>query len=123
MRARPRSSRCESRGSSFTARCFSDRAGCDLIARALLRGQDEVTDVLLAALAKQLHRIGVAVDDRLEEDLAILVGGQRALGPAAHLVEQLREPRVGLAVLLRDLALDALRERGARAGRGDRDRE
>ena len=39
----------------------------------------------------------------LEERLAVLVGGQRALRPAADLVEQHGQARVGLAVLLGDL--------------------
>src|SRR4051812_4932736 len=89
---------------------------------ALRRG-DEVAHGLLIALPEQLDRVGVAVHDRLEEDLAVLIGGQRALGPAAHLVEQHREPRIGLAVLVGDLVADALGERRRRAGRGDGNRE
>ena len=84
-----------------------------------LGGGDQVEHGGLVALAQQRDRVGVAVDDALEERLAVLVGGQRALGPAADVVEQHREPRVGLAVLLGDLGLDALgeRRRGARRWR------
>src|SRR5215204_1145625 len=73
-----------------------------------LRRGDEVAHRLLVAVAEQLDRIGVAVHDRLEEDLAVLVGGQCALCPAAHLVEQHGKACVGLAVLVGDLVADAL---------------
>src|SRR6185312_12037704 len=53
-----------------------------------LRRRDEVAHGRLIAAAEQLDRVGVAVHDRFEEDLAVLVGGQRALGPAAHLVQE-----------------------------------
>src|SRR5262245_39862943 len=78
---------------------------------ALRRG-DEVADGLLIAVPEQLDRVGVAVHDRLEEDLAVLIGGKRALRPAAHLVEEDREARVGLAILVRDLVADSLGQRG-----------
>src|SRR3954451_21408736 len=73
-----------------------------------LDGCDQVAYGLFVALAEELDRIGLAVDDRLEEFLAVVVGGQRPLGPAAHLVEQLGQPRVGLAVLVGDLVAHAL---------------
>src|SRR4051795_7182734 len=87
----------------------------------LLRGRDEVAHRPLVAPAQQLDGVGLAVDDALEERLAVLVGGQRALGPAARLVEQHGQARVRLAVLLGDLALDALGQRRRCARRGDRD--
>src|SRR5919206_5040359 len=63
-----------------------------------LRGGDQVANGLLIAVPEQLDRVGVAVNDRLEEDLAVLIGGKRALRPAAHLVQENRQARVGLAV-------------------------
>ena len=72
---------------------------------------------------RQRDRVGLAVDDALEELLAVLVGGQRALRPPAHVVEHDRERRVLLAEQLGDLGLHALGERGRRAGGRDRDRE
>ena len=75
------------------------------------------------APAQQLDRVGIAVHDRLEEHLALLVGGERVLGPCSEVVQQLGEARVWLAELLGDLALQALRERRARARRRDRDRD
>src|SRR3954453_7046004 len=93
IRARPASSRCVS---------SSDR----LV--GLPRGFDEVAHRRLVAAPQQLDRIGLAVHDRLEEDLAVLIGGQRPLGPAAHLVEQHGEAGIRLAVLVRDLVADAL---------------
>ncbi len=60
--------------------------------------------------AEQLDRVGVAVDDRLEELLAVLVGGQVRLRPPARLAEQHRQARVGLAeVALRSRASCAWR--------------
>jgi len=41
---------------------------------ALLRRLDQVAELVMAALPDQLDRVGVAVDDRLEELLAVLVG-------------------------------------------------
>src|SRR6266508_453728 len=79
-----------------------------------LRRRDEVAHCVLIAAPEQLDRVGVAVHDRLEEDLAVLIGGKRALRPAAHLVQEDREPRVGLAVLVGDLVADALGQRGRR---------
>src|SRR3954454_17475888 len=84
IRARPASSRWES--SSGRGRHV-----------ALAGGLDQVAHGLLVTPAQQLDRVGVAVHDRFEEELAVLIGGQRALGPAPHLVEQDRQPRVGLA--------------------------
>src|SRR4051812_12888433 len=55
---------------------------------------DERAHAFLVARAQQLDRIGLAVDDALEERLAVLVGGQVALGPAARIVEQLGQARV-----------------------------
>src|SRR5215210_3515654 len=52
-----------------------------------LRGADQIADRVDVAVAQEGHRIGLAVDDRLEELLAVLVGGQRALRPAAGVVE------------------------------------
>jgi hypothetical protein len=49
---------------------------------AALRGLDEREHVLRLARAQQVDRVGVAVDDLLEERLAVLVGRQRALRPA-----------------------------------------
>ena len=55
--------------------------------RCSLRRLDQLEHLGLAALARtQLDRVGVAVDDPLEELLAVLVGGQRRLGPAAGVV-------------------------------------
>src|SRR5215211_61081 len=52
----------------------------------LLRRGDQLAHlVAAAALAQQLHRVGLAVDDRLEELLAVLVGGERRLRPLALL--------------------------------------
>src|SRR5690349_10033746 len=62
-----------------------------------LRRGDEVAHRLRVARAQQLDRVGLAVDDALEEGLAVLVGGQRALRPAAHVVEHDRQLRVLLA--------------------------
>src|SRR4026208_840984 len=59
---------------------------------------DEVDDAALVPRAQQLDRVRLAVDDALEERLAVLVGGQRRLGPAAGVVEQDGQARVGLAV-------------------------
>jgi len=39
-----------------------------------LRGGDEVQDGLPVARAQELDRVGLAVDDRLEERLAFLLG-------------------------------------------------
>src|SRR5207248_9794803 len=109
--------RCPRRRDGRAARLCGRGGG-----RALSRG-DEIAHRLLIALTEQLDRVGGTVDDRLEENLAVLVGGQRALGPAAHLVQELGEPRVWRAVLIGDLRLYALGERGAGAGGGDRNRE
>src|SRR3712207_2836117 len=76
-----------------------------------LGGRDDVAHRLLVTGAQELDRVGVAVDDPLEEGLAVLVGREVALGPAARLVEQHRQARVRLPVGLGDLALDALRQR------------
>src|SRR5215217_7563680 len=96
------------------------RSGQDALA---LRTRDQLAHAGLVTGAQQLHRVGLAVDDPLEERLAVLVGRQRALRPSAHLVEDHREARVLAAELLGDLALDPLGQRGRRARRGDRDRE
>ena len=64
------------------------------------------------AVAQQLDRVGTAVDDALEERLAVLIGRQRALRPRARLVQQQGEPRIRFAELLGDLALDPLGECG-----------
>src|SRR5881398_3374300 len=42
-----------------------------------LRARDEVAHRIGLAGAQQLDRVGLAVDDPLEERLAVLVGGQR----------------------------------------------
>ena len=47
-------------------------------------GLDQVAHGGLVAPAQQLDRVRLAVHDRLEERLAVLVGGQRCLRPAAH---------------------------------------
>ena len=77
----------------------------------LLGGLDQRHDIAVAPVADQLDRIGIAVDDLLEEGLAVLIGRQRRLGPAPGFVEQNREPRVGLAEAVGDLALDPLGQR------------
>src|SRR3954447_18508256 len=87
----------------------------------LARPRDEVQHGRLVAVAQERDRVRRAVDDRLEELLAVLVGGQRALGPAADVVEHDRQARVLLAELLRDLALHALGQRRRGARRRDRD--
>src|SRR4051794_26003601 len=61
-----------------------------------LRGGDQLAHGGLVARAQERDRIGVAVDDPLEEGLAVLVGRQRALRPPARLVQQHLEPRVRL---------------------------
>ena len=71
----------------------------------------------------QLDRVGVAVDDPLEELLAVLVGGEGRLRPAAGVVEHHRQARVGLAEALGDLALHPLRQRRRGARGRDRDRQ
>src|SRR5579884_4537723 len=73
MRARPLSSRWVSSG---------------MDAHRVL---DQLADALHIAGAQQLDRVGLSVDDRLEEPLAVLVGGEGGLGPAAHLVEDHRK--------------------------------
>src|SRR4051794_32412243 len=78
----------------------------------LLRGLDELAHVLLASGADQFDRIGIAVNDALEELLAVLVGGQRRLRPPAGVVEDHGEAGVWLTVGFADLPLHALRERG-----------
>src|SRR5215207_9961165 len=108
IRARPAASRCV-RSSGRLVR--------------LLRRRDQVADRRLVTAAEQLDRVGLAAHNRLEEDLAVLVGGEHALRPPADLVQHDREPRVGLAVLVGDLVADALGQRGAGARRGDRDGE
>src|SRR5215208_2948458 len=109
IRARPASSRCVS---------SSDR-----LVGPPCRG-DQVADRSVVATPQQLDGVRVAVDDRLEEGLAVLVGRKRRLGPATHLVEEQREPRVGLPILLGDLVADPLgqRRRGTRGRDGDRER-
>src|SRR3954452_8286693 len=108
--------------------CSSTWVSSD-ISRALrgagrrLRGRDQVAHGRRIAGAQQRDRVGVAVDDPLEEALAVLVRGQRALRPAAHVVEHDGERGVLLAEQLGDLGLHALRQRGRRAGGRDRDRE
>src|SRR3954451_19345210 len=62
-----------------------------------LRRLDQPAHAVDVALAQELDRVGVAVDDPLEERLAVLVGRQRALRPAAHVVEHDRELRVLVA--------------------------
>src|SRR3954451_23059665 len=88
-----------------------------------LRGGDQVANCLRVARTQQRDRVGLAVDDALEELLAVLVRRQRALRPAAHVVEHHGERGVLLAEQLGDLGLHALRERGRGARGGDRDRE
>src|SRR3954464_3905236 len=106
IRAAPDSSRCV-RGSGGNA----------------LRCLDQVAHAVDVAGAQQLDRVGLAVDDALEERLAVLVGLERALRPAAHVVEHHGQLGVLLAEELRHLGLHALGERGGRAGGRDRDRE
>src|SRR5215218_190432 len=89
----------------------------------LLRGPDQVAHRGLVAPAQQLDGVGLPVHDRLEEELPFLVGRERPLCPAAHLVQQHREARVGLPVLVRDLVADPLGESRRGAGGGDRDRQ
>src|SRR5690348_2032119 len=49
---------------------------------------DEVDHGALVAGAQELDRVRGAVDDALEERLAVLVGRQRRLRPAAGVVEE-----------------------------------
>src|SRR3954447_23199947 len=84
---------------------------------------DELAHAAHVAVAQQLDGVGLAVDDALEERLALLVGGQGALRPAAHVVEHDRQLRVLLAEQLGHLRLHALGQRRRRAGSGDRDRQ
>src|SRR4051795_1903646 len=86
-----------------------------------LRCLDELAHAVHVAVAQQLDGVGLAVDDALEERLAVLVGGQRALRPAPHVVEHDRQLRVLLAEQFRHLALHALGQRGRRARGRDRD--
>jgi site-specific DNA recombinase len=58
--------------------------------RALFGALDQRQELGLAVFADQLDRVGVAVDDPLEELLAVLVGRQRPLRPAAGVVEDHR---------------------------------
>src|SRR3954454_5012074 len=88
-----------------------------------LRCLDELAHAVHVAVAQQLDGVGLAVDDALEERLAILIGRQRALGPAAHVVEHDRQLRVLLTEQLGHLRLHALGQRRRRAGGGDRDRQ
>src|SRR3954464_3790771 len=67
---------------------------------ALLVLLDQLLDLVLAPFVDQLDRVGIAVDDPLEELLAVLVGGERPLRPAAVVVEDHRQAGVGLAQLL-----------------------
>src|ERR687898_2352683 len=69
-----------------------------------LRLCDQGPHLLLVAAAQQLDRVGLPVDDRLEELLAVPVGGKGGLRPPAFLVEQHRQARVWLAEALGDLA-------------------
>src|SRR3954469_12210703 len=78
----------------------------------LLRGLDQFADVVLTPGADQLDRIGVAVDDVLEELLAVLISRQRRLRPAAGVVQHYGQARVRLPICVCDLALHALREGG-----------
>src|SRR4051794_41982591 len=87
---------------------------------AALRRGDQLAYGGLVARAQQGDRVGIAVDDLLEERLAVLVGGQRALGPTAHLVEQHGEAGVLLPPLVGHLALDSPWPGGGGAGRGGR---
>src|SRR3954447_1391234 len=80
--------------------------------RGGLRGCDQVAHRLRVAGAQERDRVGLAVDDALEEVLAVLVGGQRPLGPSADVIEHDRERRVLLAEQLGDLGLHALGEGG-----------
>ena len=91
--------------------------------RALGGGDEVAHGVLVARRAAASTGSGSPLTIALEELLAVLVGRQRALRPAARLVEHDRQPRVLLAELLGDLALHALGQRGRGAGRGDRDRQ
>src|SRR4051812_38699455 len=118
MRASPCSSRCVRPASGIAAALGRGRRGVPVAGP-----RDHVEDGGLVAGAQQRDRVRVAVDDRLEELLAVLIGGQRGLGPAADVVEQDRQARVLLAELRGDLALHALGQRGGRAGGRDRDRQ
>src|SRR3954452_15115399 len=59
-----------------------DGRGIDHLGVNGLGRLDEVDHGALVAGAQQLDRIRGAVDDALEERLAVLVGGQGRLGPA-----------------------------------------
>src|SRR4051794_12955371 len=82
-RQKSRASRAPERG---RPRCPpSARLRCCRV--TLLRGLDQRLRFVLAPVAGQLNRVRLAVDDSLEELLAVLVGGERRLGPAPGLVE------------------------------------
>src|SRR3954464_14389062 len=55
---------------------------------AALGRDDQVAHRLGVAGLEQRDRVGIAVDDALEEVLAVLVGRQRRLRPAAGLVQE-----------------------------------
>src|ERR1700733_9940569 len=61
---------------------------------ALFGGVDDRQQVGLAAFLNQVDRVGIAVDDALEELFAVVVGGEGALRPAADVVQHHGEARV-----------------------------
>src|SRR4051794_35626695 len=69
---------------------------------------DQLEHRRFVAVAQQRDRIRGAVDDLLEERLAVLVRQQRGLRPAAGVVEQHGQTGVLLAELLGDGVLDPL---------------
>src|SRR5689334_7321289 len=68
-------------------------------------GGDQLVHAGPVARAQERDRVGIAVDDALEERPPVLVGGQRGLGPSAGVVEDRGQLGVLAAVELSDLAL------------------
>src|SRR4051812_13287042 len=88
-----------------------------------LRVGDQLMQLIRTAFAQQNDRVRIAVDDALEEVLAVVVSRQCALSPAASVVEDDREIRVSVAEEFADFTLHALGKSWARASGADRDRQ
>src|SRR5262245_1268640 len=113
--------RVTSLAETSTIRAAPDSSRWERSGGNALRCLDQVAHAVHVAGAQQLDRVGLAVDDALEERLAVLVGRQRALRPAAHVVEHDRQLGVLLAEQLADLGLHALGERRRCPGGRDGD--
>src|SRR5450755_4403250 len=100
MRAWPLSSKCVSCAGCSVTRTRPSRRGV-----GPLSGGDQVTHGVEVTGAQKVDRIRIAVDDRFEELLAVLVGRERGLGPASRVVEHDRQLGVLLAEQLADLPL------------------